>query len=97
MIGKGNRVTYWMIAILVTLAMGFSLAVASEKVPRMTKEHLKEMVGKPEVVILDVRSTSDWGKDQTKILGAIREDPNKPAKSWAEKYGKDKTIVLYCA
>jgi hypothetical protein len=97
MIGKGNRITYWMAAILVILAMGFSWAVASEEIPRMTKEQLKEMAGKPEVVILDVRSTSDWGKDQTKILGAIREDPNKPTKSWAEKYSKDKTIVLYCA
>ena len=93
----GNRITYWMAATLVTLAMGFNLAIASEKVPRMSKEQLKEMVGKPDVVILDVRSSSDWGKDQTKILGAIREDPNKPTKSWAEKYGKDKTIVLYCA
>jgi predicted sulfurtransferase len=97
MIGKGNRITYWMVAILVILAMGFSLAVASEKVPRMPQEQLKEMIGKPEVVILDVRSKSDWEKAQTKILGAIREDPNKPTKSWAEKYSKDKTIVLYCA
>jgi len=97
MIGKGNRITYWMAAILVTLAMGVGLAIASEKVPRMTKEQLKEMVGKSEVVVLDVRASSDWGKDQTKILGAIREDPNKPTKSWAEKYGQDKTIVLYCA
>jgi len=93
----GNRITYWMAATLVTLAMGFNLAIASEKVPRMSKEQLKEMVGKPDVVILDVRSSSDWGKTETKILGAIREDPNKPTKSWAEKYGKDKTIVLYCA
>jgi predicted sulfurtransferase len=97
MIRKGNRMTYSMAAILVILAMGFSLAVASEKVPRMTKEQLKEMMGKPEVVVLDVRASADWGKTETKILGAIREDPNKPTKSWAEKYGKDKTIVLYCA
>jgi predicted sulfurtransferase len=97
MSGKGNRMVYRMFAILVTLAMGFSLAVASEKVPRMSKEQLKEMLGNPDVVILDVRTSSDWGKDQKKILGAIREDPNKPTKSWAEKYGKDKTIVLYCA
>jgi hypothetical protein len=97
MIEKGTRVTYWMVAILIILGMGSSLAGASEKVPRMTIEQLKDLMGKPDVVILDVRSSSDWGKDQTKILGAIREDPNKPTKSWAEKYGKDKTIILYCA
>ncbi len=92
-----KRITYGMITILITLSMGGSMAGASEKVPRMIIEQLKDLVGKPEVIILDVRSKSDWDKAQTKILGAIREDPNKPAKSWAEKYGKDKTIVLYCA
>jgi hypothetical protein len=97
MIEKGTRVTYWMVTILIILGMGSSLVGASEKVPRMTIEQLKDLMGKPDVVILDVRSSSDWGKDQTKILGAIREDPNKPTKSWAEKYGKDKTIILYCA
>jgi rhodanese-related sulfurtransferase len=63
----------------------------------MAIEQLKDLMGKPDVIILDVRAKSDWDKAQTKILGAIREDPNKPTKSWAEKYGKDKTIVLYCA
>lgn len=97
MIGKRKRITYWMITILITLSMGGSIAGASEKVPRMTLEQLKDLEGKPDVIILDVRSKSDWDKAQTKILGAIREDPNQPAKSWAGKYGKDKTIVLYCA
>lgn len=95
MLGKGNRIPCRIGAILVTLAMGFSLAVASEKVPRMTKEQLKEMLGKPEVVVLDVRTSSDWGKGQTKILGAVREDPGKPTQTWAKKYAKDKTVVLY--
>ncbi len=97
MIGKGTRMTCWMAAILILLGIGSSLAGASEKVPRMTIEQLKDRMGKPDVVILDVRSKSDWDEAQAKILGAIREDPNKPTKSWAEKYGRDKTIVLYCA
>jgi rhodanese-related sulfurtransferase len=86
-----------MIAVLFILAVGVSAGWASEKVPRMTKEQLKDLIGKPEVVILDVRSKSDWEKGQTKIQGAVREDPGKGTKTWAEKYAKDKTIVLYCA
>jgi rhodanese-related sulfurtransferase len=84
-------------AVLVILAVGVGAGWASEKVPRMTKEQLKDLVGKPDVVILDVRSKSDWEKGQTKIQGAVREDPGKATKTWAEKYAKDKNIVLYCA
>jgi len=66
-------------------------------VPRISKEELKVKLNDPEVVILDVRAAGDWDKSRTKIQGAVREDPNKSAKSWAEKYSQDKTIVLYCA
>jgi rhodanese-related sulfurtransferase len=63
----------------------------------MSKEELKSMLGNPEVIIIDVRAGGDWDKSKEKIKGAVREDPNKKAKSWAEKYSKDKTIVFYCA
>jgi hypothetical protein len=92
-----RRIPLWLVTILITLSMGTSFAGASEKVPRMTIEQLKDLMGKPDVIILDVRSKSDWDKAQTKILGAIREDPSKSTKSWAEKYSKDKTLILYCA
>ncbi len=85
------------IAVLVVLAMGVPLVGAKEEVPRMTQEQLKEMLGSPDLLILDVRAAGDWGKAQMKIQGAVREDPGKGAKTWAGKYGKDKTIVLYCA
>jgi hypothetical protein len=54
-----------MIAVLVILAMGIPGVWAAEKVPRMTKEQLKELMGKPDMVILDVRSSSDWANGQT--------------------------------
>ena len=97
MTGTRSRMICGMIAVLVILAMGIHGVWAAEKVPRMTKEQLKELMGKPDMVILDVRSSSDWAKGQTKIQGAVREDPGKPTKTWAEKYAKDKTIILYCA
>ena len=68
----------------------------SADVPRMKKDELKAMLDNPDLVILDVRAEGDWKGDKLKIKGAIREDPDS-VKSWAEKYAKDKTIVLYCA
>lgn len=97
MMGKGSGMIRWAAASLIILAMGTHGVWASEKVPRITKEEAKEMLGKPDVIVLDVRRAADWEKGQTKILGAVREDPNKPTKSWAEKYAKEKTIILYCA
>lgn len=97
MTAKGCGRYQGMIIGLIFLAMGIGSAVAAEKIPRMAKEELKEMLGKPDVIILDVRSSSDWKKSDSKIRGAIREQPDQATNSWAEKYSKDKTIVLYCA
>ena len=73
-----------------------SLTMAQE-VPRITKEELNAMLGKPDVIILDVRATKDWNGSQEKIQGAVREDPDKKVKTWANKYSKEKTLIFYCA
>ncbi len=54
------------------------------------------MLGKPDVIIIDVRTNYDWDKSKEKIKGAVREEGTK-FNSWMKKYPKDKTIVLYCA
>jgi len=69
---------------------------AEDKVPRMTKEELKPLLGKPDVLVVDVRASGDWEKETLMIQGAIREDPMK-VESWMEKYPKDKTLVFYCS
>jgi len=97
MTAKGCGKIRWVVASLIVLAMGISLAIGAEKVSLLTKEELKSMMGNPELITIDVRTHSDWEKSQEKIKGAVREDPNKAAKSWAGKYPKDKTVVLYCA
>jgi len=93
------RRNYRIWAVLFSLATFWMLAqfARAADVPRMSKEELKSMLGNPEVIILDVRASGDWDMSKTKIRGAVREDPNKSAKCWADKYSKDKTIVLYCA
>ena len=64
--------------------------------PRMTKDELRSLMEKGEVIILDVRVEDEWKGSKEKIKGAIRENPAAGVKPWAEKYPKDKTIVTYC-
>ena len=82
----------------VVLSLGIVLAAVSpamsQEVPRISKEDLKEMLGKPDIVIVDVRTGSDWNDSSVKVKGAVREEPDK-VDSWIEKYPKDKTLVLY--
>lgn len=79
---------------LALLAFG-SLSFAQEA-KRMTKEALKDMLGSPDLEVMDVRTGRDWTASDQKIKGALREDPRK-VDDWAGKYDKGKTIVLYCA
>ena len=85
----GAVLIFFMVGILTTFAK-------SADVPRMTKDELKAILGNPDLAIIDVRAQKDWTDGDSKIKGALREDPES-VKSWAEKYSKDKTIVLYCA
>ena len=62
----------------------------------LSKEALKGRLGDPELIVIDVRMTQAWEDCDSKITGARREDPAKLS-TWAEYYGKDKTIVLYCS
>ncbi len=87
----------FIVPLLILFVVGMLATFAeSAEVPRMPKDELKAMLGDPGLVLLDVRFGNDWTGNSSKIKGAIREDPGSP-KSWAEKYSKDKTIVLYCS
>ena len=67
-----------------------------ERVPRISKEEVKNMLGTPDLVLLDVRTSSQYKSSKLKIQGAVREEPEQ-VKSWAGKYGKEKKIILYCS
>jgi len=67
------------------------------KVPRMTKEELKSLLGNPDVIIIDVRVEEQWKEGKWKIQGAVREDSEKDINTWVNKYPKDKTLVFYCS
>jgi predicted sulfurtransferase len=99
--GRGNsmrkKFSIVMVAIATFALLGLYTTLAfAEDVSRMTKEELKSMIDDSQVVVIDVRTGKDWEGSTTKIKGAVRENPRKAA-SWAGKYDKQKTYVLYCA
>jgi rhodanese-related sulfurtransferase len=81
---------------LAIFAVVFMTAGTACATDRITKEDLKEILGQPGIVIIDVRTHGDYIGTTMKISGSVREDPTNVI-SWAGKYSKDLTIILYCA
>jgi rhodanese-related sulfurtransferase len=86
-----------------TLGLVFMLLIAftmpvygAEDVPRISTEQLKDILGNPDLILLDVRTEKDWGESDRKIVGAVRVDPD-DVSSWAGEYTEDQKIILYCA
>jgi len=99
----------FLVAVCASLLMLSALAVSSvrsaktdtsqEQVPfpevqRITKEELKALLGKPGLILLDVRIEEEWKTSLQKLPGAVHEDPLE-LDTWAPKYPRDATIVLY--
>jgi rhodanese-related sulfurtransferase len=75
----------------------FTIPVYGEdEVPRISTEELNNILGTPDLVLLDSRIAKDWRKSDKKIVGAIRVDPH-DVSSWAGDYSKDQKIVIYCS
>ncbi len=64
--------------------------------PRIEKDKVRSMLDDPDVVIIDVRGFDQWQDSNKKIIGANFEDRDN-IESWANKYDKNRTLVLYCA
>jgi len=76
-------------------ALGAGMATAADA-PRIGKDEVKARLGAADTSIIDVRAATDWLLTKVKIKGAIRENP-KDVESWAARYPKDRTLILYCA
>jgi len=79
------------------------MAAANAAVPRVAPAAVRDQIGKPDVLIVDVRDASEVAATG-KIKGAVhvsrgllefRADPESPAYNPA--FHKDKTVLLYCA
>lgn len=83
--------------ILVMILTGctlFSSGVAEND--RISTKQLQGMLGRSDVIVIDVRSGSDWNNSESKIKGAVRESLG-AISGWIDKYPRDKTFVFYCA
>jgi len=76
---------------------------ANAVVPKITPEQAKEMIGKGNALVLDVRDAPEV-ETSGKIAGAVhvsrgmlefRADPESPFHD--KSFTKDKTVIVYCA
>jgi rhodanese-related sulfurtransferase len=79
------------------------LEAANAVVPKITPDQAREMIGKGNTLVLDVRDGSEVAQSG-KAAGAVnvsrgmlefRADPDSPYHD--KNFSKDKTIILYCA
>ena len=83
------------ILLLISLLAGLPAVAGASDVPKISKEELNAMLDNPDLIIIDVRRERDWKSSSMKIRGAVWED-FLDVETWAQKYPKNKTIVLYC-
>ena len=78
---------------LVLVVVFTTISFAASK-PKVTKEELKSLLDQGNVVVVDVRTSRDWGESDYKIKGAVRVT-FRDVESWASNYSKDTTIIFY--
>jgi rhodanese-related sulfurtransferase len=62
----------------------------------ITPQALKERIDKDKnILVLDVRRTTDYETDKKMIPGAIRHNPEE-VDQWAQEIPRDKDVVVYC-
>jgi hypothetical protein len=103
-----RRVIIFYCALLFVMSIiGASIVIGSSKdeaanneqvpfpeVPRMSKEEARDLLVLPDVVLLDTRPEEEWRSGDFKLPGAVHENPLEFA-SWAPKYAKEMTLILY--
>jgi 3-mercaptopyruvate sulfurtransferase SseA len=87
---------FLLVAALVPVAFTGHSAPPStvEQVPRLKMEQVKDMLGRPDVVMIDIRYIKQYEQSDKKIPGAVFVQPEE-FDEFAKKYPKDKTYILY--
>ena len=88
--------TWWILVLLVCGQTSVALPDDNGEIPRITVAQVNTMLGRPDTVIIDVRTHRNWWRSSKKIPTAVREDPAK-VDQWREKYPKDQTLIFYCS
>lgn len=58
------------------------------------KDTLKDMLGAPDLMLIDVRAPGGWNRSTEKIKGAVRRERDQVA-AWGPTLPRDKKIMLY--
>jgi rhodanese-related sulfurtransferase len=90
-----SRITK-LLTFAVVLLLSACITTTAGSAGKMSKEILREKLGEDRLVVLDVRTGSDWENSDYKIRGAVRVDPRNVA-GWSSDFNKNDNIVLYCA
>lgn len=93
---KARIILFWMCLAWMAPVGGDAVFAAAPQADTITREELLPLLGRPDVVVVDMRTGRDWNDATLKIKGAVREDPMKPG-TWIDKYTKDKMMIFYCA
>ncbi len=66
------------------------------QISRFTVHQVKDRLGLPGTVVIDVRTHRNWWRSSKKIPTAVREDPS-GVDQWFEKYSRNQTLIFYCS
>lgn len=94
--------TLSIIAVLCVIWLGLAAsgmagpAFPGDKIDRMEAKMLLAKIDSPDIVIIDVRRARDFEGSELVIKNAVRRAYN-DVSNWAGEYGKEQTLVLYCA
>jgi rhodanese-related sulfurtransferase len=86
-----------------TTSLKQMMEAANAAVPKITPAQAREMIGKGNTLVVDVRDAPEVEKSG-KVAGAVhvsrgmlefRADPDSPY--YDKNFAKDKTVILYCA
>ena len=88
-----------MMGLILLLIVGHSAQLRAgdtPEIPRISVQQAKDLLGRPDTVVVDVRTYRNWWRSSKKIPTAVREDPSK-VNQWMEKYFKNQTLIFYCS
>ena len=66
----------------------------AKSVSIISVDQVKQLMNKPDTVIIDVRKPKNWWRSSKKIFSAVREDPSK-VDQWAVKYTQNQILIFY--
>ncbi len=96
----GGHMKKWVISLttvsIIVILLSCTTVRSTTDVSRISKDELKAKLGSPGIVLIDVRTESDWRVSDEKIVGALRRDPD-AVDTWSASLPKNKEIILYCA